>query len=456
MSWSLKIERKLFFIGFSVYDNKKARIVMSGTLQSMAKKKNDFKSILSERSIAVVLLITLAFFWSLDQIDLIAGVFILAVVGGLLIQLEVRRRYVELNKRKNALQKKRDMRDTGVRSVRANALDGIPLPIVIIAEDRRISFANASARELLGENIVDDDITLYLRHSKFAKALKSIFVKNKKNAGVVRHRDKKDRSFDVTITRVPGTGKNSIPTQAMAFFYEVTSLLQTEQMRVDFVANASHELRTPLSSLIGFVETLQGPAKDDPPARARFLEIMQNEAGRMVRLIDDLLSLSKIEMSRHSAPDTTVDLKNLIEGVVASATQTASSRGITFDIIINDDARAAIADADQIMQVMLNLIVNAAKYANRDSKVTVKATTATDDKFVKVSVIDEGPGIGQEHLARLTERFYRVDDARSRKMGGTGLGLAIVKHILLRHESQLKIKSKEGFGTTFTFRLTKA
>ncbi|WP_262695025.1 ATP-binding protein [Kordiimonas aquimaris] len=421
----------------------------------MAKKNQDDKSILNERTITVVLLIVLTLSWAFDLIDTIAGLFILLIVGGLLIRLEIERRYNALDKRRNALQKKRDMRDTGVRSVRANALDGIPLPIVIIAEDHRISFANASARELLGEKIVDDDITLYLRHSKFAKALKSIFVKNKKNAGVVRHRDEKDRSFDVTITRVPGTGKHTIPTQAMAFFYEVTSLLQTEQMRVDFVANASHELRTPLSSLIGFVETLQGPAKDDPPARERFLTIMQTEAGRMVRLIDDLLSLSKIEMSRHSTPDTKVDIKNLIEGVVTSATQTAESRGITFDVSVEKNANEAIADADQIMQVMLNLIVNAAKYADRDTVVSVKATIATDARFIKISVSDKGPGIGQEHLSRLTERFYRVDDARSRKMGGTGLGLAIVKHILLRHESQLKIKSKMGVGTTFTFRLTR-
>jgi len=222
---------------------------------------------------------------------------------------------------------------------------------------------------------------------------------------------------------------------------------------VDFVANASHELRTPLSSVIGFIETLQGPAKDDAPARERFLGIMQTETERMVRLIDDLLSLSHIEMSRHEAPNTEVNLIALINSIVLTASSIGEERNIKFETNIAADAKRVIADPDQLMQVLINLSVNAAKYADRDTTVFVSATKNADKNTVSISIRDQGPGILQEHVARLTERFYRIDDARSRKMGGTGLGLAIVKHILLRHDSLLNVESQIGKGTIFSFEL---
>lgn len=418
------------------------------------KDDSTYLSLLSERAIILVMAILLALLWSLALVSGVAFLLILGALSALLIQLEIKSRVERRRIRQSTLMQKRDSQHTGIKSVRANTLNGVPMPLIIVDEERKIAFANIAAQDLLGKDIVEDDVFLYLRQSKFVKAFDSIFVERQKSAGEVRFITKRNRSFDVTITRVSGTGKHGVPTQVMAFFYEVTSLLQTEQMRVDFVANASHELRTPLSSVIGFIETLQGPARDDPAAQERFLGIMQSEAERMVRLIDDLLSLSKIEMSRHVAPDTVVDIKNLVSGVVLTASETGKKRGVVFETEVHDGALSAIADQDQITQVLVNLTNNAAKYADSNTTVFVSANPVNRKKNnIKISVRDEGPGISEEHLARLTERFYRVDDARSRQMGGTGLGLAIVKHILLRHDSQLDIESEIGKGTTFSFTL---
>lgn len=414
------------------------------------------QALLSERTIIIVLLALLAFFWSVDLVDSVAALFVFVIIASLLLRLEFKKHRMALKLRATESKKLEFNKHGGIKSVRANTLNAVPLPILIIGEDHRISFSNQAANDLLGSDIINNDVYLYLRKSKIMKAIKSIFEGGKKHAGVVRYTNKQKRSFDVTISRVSGTGGDDVPTQAMAFFYEITSMLQTEQMRVDFVANASHELRTPLSSLIGFIETLQGPAKDDAPAQERFLGIMQSEAERMVRLIDDLLSLSKIEMSRHEVPETIVNVETMIQSVLLTASKVAKERNIEFSCEIEKKATKAIADPDQLMQVLLNLCINAAKYADRESTVHVEARLSKTRKFINVSIRDEGPGISKEHLARLTERFYRVDNARSRKMGGTGLGLAIVKHILLRHDSMLDVKSAVGKGTTFSFKLRRA
>lgn len=421
-------------------------------MASRIKESAGLQALLSERSIIIALLALLAFFWSIERVDTLAALLIFTTIAALLARLELKRHRTALRTRIREVAKLEFNKRGGIISVRANTLNAVPLPILIIGEDHRISFANHAAIELLGQDIVNNDVYLYLRKSKIVDAIQKIFDQGKKHAGVVRYTNKQKRSFDVTISRVSGTGGDDVPTQAMAFFYEITSMLQTEQMRVDFVANASHELRTPLSSLIGFIETLQGPAKDDRPAHDRFLGIMQSEAERMVRLIDDLLSLSKIEMSRHEAPTTEVNLETMVQSVVMTAGAVGKKRGINFKTDVDAGAKKVIADPDQLLQVFLNLAVNAAKYADRDT--TVYVTAKRNKKGVTISIRDEGPGISEQHLARLTERFYRVDDARSRQMGGTGLGLAIVKHILLRHDSTLNVKSKAGEGTTFSFSLS--
>ena len=222
-------------------------------------------------------------------------------------------------------------------------------------------------------------------------------------------------------------------------------------MRADFVANAGHELKTPLSTLLGFIETLRGPARDDAAARERFLGIMHEQAGRMARLVDDLLSLSRIELNEHVAPTARVALGPILDSIAATLELRAAERGMRIELSLPDDLPDVQGERDELAQVFQNLLDNAVKYARRDSTVTV--TAGAGDRalpaMVWVAVADHGEGIPNEHLPRLTERFYRIDNARSRELGGTGLGLAIVKHVLNRHRGRLEIASTLGQGSTF-------
>ena len=220
------------------------------------------------------------------------------------------------------------------------------------------------------------------------------------------------------------------------------------RMRSDFVANASHELRTPLASIKGFIETLQGAAKDDPAARERFLIIMHEQAERMSRLIDDLLSLSRIEMRQHLAPAETVDLAAVVDEVTATLVALARDAGMTIKTECETRPINVTGDRDELAQVLQNLMQNAIRYGRAKGTVTVRLSQR--GRRVTLAVADEGIGIAPEHVPRLTERFYRVNARDSRERGGTGLGLAIVKHIVNRHRGELKIDSRHGEGSTFT------
>jgi two-component system, OmpR family, phosphate regulon sensor histidine kinase PhoR len=230
-----------------------------------------------------------------------------------------------------------------------------------------------------------------------------------------------------------------------------TAEQQLAEMRADFVANASHELRTPLASLKGFIETLQGPAKDDPAARERFLPIMHDQASRMTRLIEDLLSLSRIEMHEHVPPSATVDLAEIVDGVAKSMQQIAANGGQHLTVSLIGQPAPVVGDRDELAQVLQNLVHNAIKYGRRDG--TVAVTVRHQGPQVAVVVADNGIGIAPEHLPRLTERFYRVSAKVSRERGGTGLGLAIVKHIVNRHGGEMRIESTPDKGSTFTILL---
>ena len=225
-------------------------------------------------------------------------------------------------------------------------------------------------------------------------------------------------------------------------------------MRADFVANASHELRTPLASLKGYVETLQGKAKDDAEARARFLKIMEEQAERMSRLVDDLLSLSRVEMREHLPPSDDVDLGPILREVAQALEPVATRAGITLNLAAGEGEMVVRGDADELTQVFQNLIHNAIKYSDTGGKVEIvlrrEPATSGRPPGLRVDVVDDGPGIPPQHLPRLTERFYRVNAAASRQKGGTGLGLAIVKHILNRHRGELVISSKLDQGSTFS------
>jgi two-component system phosphate regulon sensor histidine kinase PhoR len=240
---------------------------------------------------------------------------------------------------------------------------------------------------------------------------------------------------------------------AMVVLSDRTRERVIERMRADFVANASHELRTPLASLVGFIETLRGPAADDPAAQQRFLGIMAEQAARMQRLTDDLLSLSRVELTEHQVPAGRVDLRALVLRVAAGFEPRLTSGAIRLDLQVPPDLGPVTGDADQLAQVAQNLLDNAVKYGGEGGVIRLAVTAAPSEERwpaqpgIVLAVTDSGPGIPRDHLPRLTERFYRVDNSRSRSLGGTGLGLAIVKHIVNRHRGRLVIESEEGLGT---------
>jgi len=234
---------------------------------------------------------------------------------------------------------------------------------------------------------------------------------------------------------------------------DLTPLRRVEEMRADFVANASHELRTPLASLSGFIDTLQGPARDDAAARERFIAIMKGQARRMARLIDDLLSLSRIELNAHVRPQTSADVTSVVRQVADALQVLAEERGVAIAIDAPAEPLVVVGDRDELTRVFENLIENALKYGASGGRVIVslvQANSAEGAPEVRVLVRDFGPGIAPEHLPRLTERFYRVDVGDSRAQGGTGLGLSLVKHIVNRHRGRLLIESVPKNGATFT------
>jgi len=239
-------------------------------------------------------------------------------------------------------------------------------------------------------------------------------------------------------------------------FHDLTPVHRAEIMRADFIANASHELRTPLAALSGFIDTLIGSARDDPDARARFLAIMKTQATRMARLIDDLLSLSRVELTEHMHPETPIDVVPIVRQVVDGLQTLATDRNVEIKIAQPAAPAMVAGDRDELTRVFENLVENALKYGANGKRVDIgfaDAAAADGAADMLVTVRDYGPGIAAEHIPRLTERFYRVDVTQSRAEGGTGLGLALVKHILNRHRGRLSIESAAGQGATFTVRL---
>jgi len=318
-------------------------------------------------------------------------------------------------------------------------------PLLVVRE-RRVLIANQAARDLLGAHIEGSDVRLAIRHPAAAEHL----ARDEDGGAPVRIElvglGAVGRPWELLIAPLPGGSR-------LVRLVDQSQARAAEQMRVDFVANASHELRTPLATLIGFIETLQDEAAVDPATRQRFVAIMAGEAVRMRDLLDDLMSLSRIEADRFAAPRDTVDLRPLIEEVRDALKPSAEGRPIRIE---RGKSEALVAgDRGQLAQMLTNLVVNALKYGRPGSQVRVRLADAGPD-LVSLSVIDRGEGIAADHIPRLTERFYRVDPGRSRQVGGTGLGLAIVKHIVLRHRGRLEIRSKVGEGTRVEIILPRA
>ncbi len=258
-----------------------------------------------------------------------------------------------------------------------------------------------------------------------------------------------ERVYRATLTGIGrGTGLYVV------VFKDQSEARRIDRMRADFIANASHELRTPLASISGFVETLRGPARNDAAARDHFLQIMQNQTQRMARLIDDLLSLSRLEMKPYLPPGATVDVRQVVQSVIDSLSPLAAESGVVIERSFSDEPVEAKGDRDELFQVFENLLENACKYGHSGGRVVVSIERVdTPEPEVAITFRDFGPGIPEEHIPRITERFYRVDVDNSRVQKGTGLGLAIVKHILTRHKARLTIRSKLGEGAAFTVHL---
>ncbi len=323
----------------------------------------------------------------------------------------------------------------------------LPEPLILVSADGTVQRANEAARHSLG-----DDSAAMLRHPLLRGAIDKALSTGETQAADLFFAAPVPREIHATVT--PMDAGLFLDRQASVLLVDHTRERAVERMRADFVANASHELRTPLASLIGFVETLQGPARDDAPARERFLEIMAREAARMNRLIDDLLSLSRIEITEHQPPQGRIDFAQLVPRTLAGFEQRIADRGVRLDLTLAD-LPPIPGDTDQMAQVLSNLLDNALKYGREQGCIALAVTEVAGAPWpsrpgVVLMVGDDGVGISRAHLPRLTERFYRVDKGRSRAIGGTGLGLAIVKHIVNRHRGQLVITSEEGHGSRFS------
>ena len=331
-------------------------------------------------------------------------------------------------------------------------VERLPDPLVLLGADRNIRRANEAARAAFGREIAS-----VLRHPTLRAAIDAA------RTSVPVHADLRlalpvERDLHATVIALdpplPGGGAT------LVVLSDRTRERAIEQTRSDFIANASHELRTPLTGLIGFIDTLRGPAADDPPAQSRFLGIMAEQAARMNRLIDDLLSLSRIEISEHQPPLTAIAVDEVLERVAAGREPLLAPRAQVLELAIGDALPPLAADEDQVVQVLENLLDNACKYGREGGRIRIAAEAARGGSGVAmpgvlITVADDGPGIARVHLPRLTERFYRVDPGRSRRgvtgtgPPGTGLGLAIVKHIVNRHRGTLRIDSEVGLGTSF-------
>jgi two-component system, OmpR family, phosphate regulon sensor histidine kinase PhoR len=319
-------------------------------------------------------------------------------------------------------------------------LDGIPEAITVLDRGFRVLSVNARCAELTGA-VAGQPITALLRSPELLRALKTVTATGKPMTAAIELRGPVEQRFEATVSPV-GNGDS-----LLVYLRDLTVAEKVERMRVNFIADVSHELRTPLTSIVGFVETMQGAAKNDAKAQANFLEIVHAQASRMQRLINDLLSLSRIELSEHQLPNGTVDLA-VAAGSVADALATvAAKEGVELHRAL--DGNVVVAGArDELVQAIQNLVENAIKYGAEGKR--VELSVKAENAMGIVEVRDFGPGIPELHMARLTERFYRIDQEGSRKKSGTGLGLAIVKHIVNRHRGRLAIRSESGRGAVFS------
>lgn len=338
----------------------------------------------------------------------------------------------------------------------AAMFERLPAAVVMVDRSLKVRRINPAAAELIGAATDGAPLVSLLRAPGFIEAVEGVLKDDApRSAAFQMMRDRTELSLISHIRSLPGADARA--PAALILIEDQTRVKRIEQMRQDFIANASHELKTPLASIMGFIETLQGPAREDEAARTRFLGIMATQAERMKRLVEDLMSLSRIEVNLHVRPTEALDLGALARSTAAAMEPVAADRGATVKVAFESDGPVITGDKDQLAQLITNLIDNAIKYGGEGVSVTLSHAKDAPEwpGMTGLTVSDTGPGIPREHIPRLTERFYRVSVARSRAVGGTGLGLAIAKHILQRHRGSMSVKSTPGEGSAFTIWLPK-
>nr|WP_321445797.1 ATP-binding protein [uncultured Cohaesibacter sp.] len=383
----------------------------------------------------------------------------IAVVMGAVVlatMLLPRRRKVTRLKVRAKARRMTMMPDIHMRKLAA----ALPNPCFILDRRGIVRFSNEAGSTIFGNVKEGDPLSFRIRQPDMLAALDHVLEGGQIQKVEYSLKSHSERIYEAWVTPIHLSGDHQVgetPDFILLLLHDQTEQKNIERMRADFVANASHELRTPLASVIGFIETLQGPASGDKVATERFLAIMLDQAERMSRLISDLLSLSRIEMKAHVQPDTRVDLSKILRHVTDALTPLAKEYEVTITPCDCSPGRWVSGDRDELVQVFENLVSNALKYGQSGKRVEILCDLQDDPAdgkaYYSVKIRDFGPGIPAEHLPRLTERFYRIDVASSREQKGTGLGLAIVKHILTRHRGKLLIESKAGEGATFDVRL---
>ncbi|THK34921.1 phosphate regulon sensor histidine kinase PhoR [Ensifer sp. MPMI2T] len=331
------------------------------------------------------------------------------------------------------------------------ALNALDMPVLAVAADETVVFQNIAAEKAFGTIPPNSDLSARVRSPGILDMVRETIATGKINQIEHTERLPSDAVYVVRVAPAEIETDASSRRIFLLTYRDISQARRIDRMRSDFVANASHELRTPLASLRGFIETLQGPARSDPKAQEKFFGIMHEQVTRMSRLVDDLLSLSRLELKSHLAPEDMVDLAPLLGHVRDSLLPLATELDVTISLDVPDAPVFVRGDRDELIEVFENLIENACKYGQEGKRVEVRLAGGEGEQ-AEVTVEDHGPGIPAEHVPRITERFYRVNVEASRSKKGTGLGLAIVKHILTRHRARLLVHSEVGKGTIFTVR----
>lgn len=378
---------------------------------------------------------------------------ILTLIGGLIVRRHLHREWAAENKARSQTSGNDNAALAAIDQPLHLTLDSLDLPVLLLDGERKTTFFNRAAEDVLGTIVAGKDVTASIRNPDMLAAVDRAVATGQKQMAEFRITQPVSRRLQARIESLPSNGRPASDSNFIIILDDVTDSDRMREVRSGFVADVSHELRTPLAAVLSIVETLNGAAKDDPEAQARFMALLDEQARRMARIVEDLLSLSRIEMNEHHAPDGIAELGEVVGSIVESARMVAAERQVAIEVRQTEPVEV-LGEEMELSRVFQNLIENAVKYGDENS--TVRVEIRTENDLALVAVTDQGAGIERQHIPRLTERFYRVDKGRSRAAGGTGLGLAIVKHILSRHRGRLRIESEVGQGSTFTVVLPRA